>query len=92
MSRVLLADIGGTYARFALASDRAVGAPWSTEVGAHENVVDALRDFLLSNPSDGPIAGALLAAAGPVGGGRCKLTNAAWTLDEDQIAAALQLP
>ena len=39
-----------------------------------------------------PIGGALLAAAGPVQGGRCKLTNAVWILDEEQIATALHLP
>ena len=92
MTRILLADIGGTYARFALAGERTIEATWSTEVGAHDGVNDALRAYLARNHGDGPIAGALLAAAGPVQGGRCKLTNAAWTLDEEKIAGAFQLP
>ena len=92
MTRVLLADIGGTYARFALAGERTIGSTWSTEVGAHESAVHALRAFLAFDHGDEPIAGALLAAAGPVEGGRCQLTNAAWLLDEEQIAGALRLP
>jgi glucokinase len=92
MSRILLADIGGTYARFAFAGRRSIGPTWSTEVGARESVIDALRAFLAVSHDDEPLAGALLAAAGPVEGGRCKLTNAAWTLDEEEIAKALQLP
>ena len=90
-TRVLLADIGGTYARFALAGERTIGPAWSTEVGAHESAVHALRAFLAFDHGDEPIAGALLAAAGPVEGGRCQLTNAAWLLDEEQIAGALGL-
>lgn len=92
MSRILLADIGGTYARFALAGRRSIGATWSTEVGANESAIEALRRFLALDQGSEPIAGALLAAAGPVEGGRCKLTNAAWILDEEKIARALQLP
>lgn len=92
MTRILLADIGGTYARFSLAGERSIGSAWSTEVGNHEGVIDALRAYLALDHGDEPIVGALLAAAGPVLGGRCKLTNAAWVLDEEQIARALQLP
>jgi glucokinase len=92
MTRILLADIGGTYARFALAGEQSIGATWSTEVGAHESVVDALRTYLARGHGDEPIGGALLGAAGPVQGGRCKLTNAAWTLDEEEVARAFQLP
>lgn len=92
MTRILLADIGGTYARFALAGVRLPGTIWSTEVGAHVGVVEALRSYLALDHDEEPVGGALLAAAGPVQGGRCKLTNAAWTLDEEQIASALHLP
>lgn len=92
MTRILLADIGGTYARFILAGERLIGSTWTTEVGSHESVIEALRAYLAFDHGGEPIGGALLAAAGPVQGGRCKLTNAAWTLDEEQIARALQLP
>ncbi len=92
MSRILLADIGGTYARFCLAGERTMGTTWSTEVGSHASVIDALRAYLALDRGGEPVGGALLAAAGPIEGGRCKLTNAAWTLDEEQIASALHLP
>lgn len=88
MSRVLLADIGGTYARFAVANGRDVGEIWATEVSGHHDVVDALAAFSRAGTPLQGVEGALIAAAGPVEGGRCKLTNAAWTIDEDAIGSA----
>lgn len=92
MSSILLADIGGTYARFALSGERSVGPVWTTEVGARSSAIEALRAFLNQGRGGETIAGALLAAAGPVEGGRCKLTNAAWVMDEELIARELNLP
>lgn len=92
MSRFLLADIGGTYARFALANEQSIGATWSTEVCSHASAIDAMRDFLATDHGAEPIDGALLAAAGPIEGGRCKLINAPWLLDEEEIGHALSLP
>ena len=89
---VLLGDIGGTYARFALAGKAAVGPVWSVEVGACLNVVEAITNFIATQPAGLRIDGALLAAAGPVEGGRCKLTNAAWAIDEEEIARIFGLP
>ena len=86
MSRVLLADVGGTYARFVLVSSSSKSATWSTEVRSWTTVVEAIRAFLKVESSSEPIEGALFAAAGPVEGGRCRLTNAAWILDEHEIA------
>lgn len=86
MSRVLLADIGGTYARFAVAIDGTFGDIWSTEVNAHRDVVEAIAAFSRSRTERLRVDGALIAAAGPIEGGRCKLTNAAWTIDEDLVA------
>jgi glucokinase len=88
VSRVLLADIGGTYARFAVASGRTVGEIWATEVSAHRDIVDAIAAFSRAGTPLQGVEGALIAAAGPVEGGRCKLTNAAWTIDEDTICTA----
>lgn len=88
---VLLGDIGGTYARFALAGEAAVGPVWSIEVENCLNVVEAIRGFIAAQPSGIRLEGALLAAAGPVEGGRCKLTNAAWAIDEEQVAQTFGL-
>jgi glucokinase len=92
MSRLLLADIGGTYARFAFASGRAVGPIWSTEVGAHHDVGKAIAAFLETDAHRAGIDGALFAAAGPVQGGQCRLTNAAWAIDEEEIAGTFAIP
>jgi glucokinase len=92
MSHFLLADIGGTFARFAVANEQSIGPTWSTEVRSRANAIDALRAFLATRPDGEPIDGALLAAAGPVEGGRCRLINAAWILDEEEIGQALSLP
>ncbi len=92
MTCILLGDIGGTYARFALAGEHSIGPTWSTEVGTRADVIDALKAFLSLGHGQKTVAGALLAAAGPVEGGRCKLTNATWLIDEEQVARALHLP
>jgi glucokinase len=89
---VLLGDIGGTYARFALASGSTIGPVWSVEVGNCLNAVAAITEFIATKSLGTRIDGALLAAAGPVEGGRCKLTNAAWTLDEEEIARTFGFP
>jgi glucokinase len=92
MKRVLIADIGGTYARFAFAKDGVVGKTWSTEVATRHDIASAIRDFLAVDPDGVPVDGAIFAAAGPVEGGRCRLTNAAWVLDEEEIAGAFPFP
>jgi glucokinase len=89
---VLLGDVGGTYARFALEGEARIGRVWSVEVNKCPNLVDAIDRFIQTQPAGTRIEGALLAAAGPVEGGRCKLTNAAWTLDEEEIARTFGLP
>ncbi len=91
MKRILLADIGGTYARFAVTCGRDVGQIWTTEVNAHHDIGDAITAFARAGGPLQGVEGALIAAAGPVEGGRCKLTNAVWTIDEESIAAAFHL-
>jgi glucokinase len=92
MTRLLLADIGGTYASFALASGDTVGPTVTVEVAAYRTAIDAIRDVLARDPQNAPLEGAALSAAGPVQGGRIALTNAAWILDEEEIARAIGLP
>ncbi len=87
----LLADIGATNARFALLAGADVAVSESYAVADHASPVEAVRAFLA-----GPAAGhqphrALIAAAGPIDGGRVVLTNAAWTVDPDRIAKGLNM-
>jgi len=94
MTRLLLADIGGTYASFAIASDNAIGPTTTVEVAAHRTVIEAIREVLAREapPSSPTLDGAMLSAAGSVQGARCTLTNAAWILDEAEIARAFGWP
>lgn len=80
MTHILLADIGGTHARFALGSGSVLGPVRSLEVHAHPTVADAIRTFL-KDSGGAPIDGAILAIAGPIVEGRCVLTNSQWTVD-----------
>jgi glucokinase len=87
----LLADIGATNARFALLAGSETVAAETYAVADHASPVEAARAFLA-----GPAAGhrperALIAAAGPVKGGRVALTNAAWVVDSDRIATGLKM-
>jgi glucokinase len=87
----ILADIGGTNARFALLAGGNVGPSASYAVADYASPVEATRAFLA-----GPAAGhapkrALIAAAGPVVNGRITLTNAPWTVDGGRIRRELDL-
>src|SRR5476651_2095549 len=63
MTNLLLADIGGTYASFAIARDGVVGPTMTVEVAAHHTAIEAIRDVLARGPQRAPLDGALLSAA-----------------------------
>ena len=92
MSRLLLADIGGTYARFTVASGAVVGPSWLAEVRECRDVIQAIAAFIKTGGHQEKFDAALLAAAGPVKEGRCELINAAWIIDEKEIARAFTIP
>lgn len=92
MNACLLADIGGTRARFAVLNGSELGAIEAMSTGAYANATDAIRHFLNSRPEDGvAIDSAVIAAAGPVEGGRCALTNASWVMTCEQLTRAFHL-
>lgn len=91
MTCQLLADIGGTRARFAVLEGSRLGAIESLRTDAWPTAIDALRHFLGRRSGSASIDRALIAAAGPVVSGRCRLTNAAWVVDGKQIQQALHL-
>lgn len=88
---LLVADIGGTNARFALGRVEAGGAvrlsdPVSYAEGEFEGAEAALRAYLAAvraRPDE-----AAFAVAGPVRQGAVRLTNRDWAFTEDSIAAA----
>jgi len=87
----LLADVGGTRTRFALLEDGQVGPIESLRTGAYASMQDAAHHFLNGQPEGTVVDRAVIAAAGPVSGGRCKLTNAPWTLDAESLRQSLHL-
>lgn len=89
-STILLGDIGGTNARFAVASH--TKAKYESErvfqcddFGSAES---AIQQYLeeISAP---PVTSVCLAVAGPVAEGKARLTNNRWLFDEESLRAAL---
>lgn len=90
----LVADVGGTNARFALV-DGPDGTPAhvaSLPTREHAGLADAAAAYLAGHPGVRPSA-ACLAVAGPVGGGTFHLTNAGWPVDTpDAVRDRLGIP
>ena len=90
MTNALLADIGGTNARFAfLGSDGIAGAIIRLQTNAYASVEQALADVLHDREKPDRL---IIAAAGPVEHGVCTLTNAGWRIDAAAIAREFSLP
>jgi glucokinase len=91
----LVADIGGTNARFALCDDGgALQHVLHLPTAGHPQIEDAIADYIarIAPPTAGGIDGACLAVAGPVADGRASLTNAHWQFDEASLARVLGYP
>ncbi len=84
---VLLADIGGTNARFAVLADGTVGMIAHMAVSGYGNFREALSAYLGSLPEAGRLRAAILAVAGIVQNGRCALTNNPWVIDAAELGA-----
>ncbi len=85
----LVADIGGTNTRVALADGRAIVAGTirrysNTDFPGLESV---LRRYIADEGGVDPIA-ACVAVAGPVRDGRATMTNLDWTIDKETLARA----
>lgn len=86
----LVADIGGTFARFSLAQGRRLVSETITyRCDSVDDVAElcswALRDLRQ------PVTGAAIAVAGPVSGGHTRMTNLGWEIDATELAEALML-
>ncbi len=91
----LVADIGGTNARFALAgSDGKTLAAANLRVADFPRFDEALGAYLdrLDAKARKGIESAAFAAAGPVDGGTIKLTNAPWWIAARDVSARLGVP
>ncbi|MFJ2032131.1 glucokinase [Streptosporangium sp. NPDC087985] len=77
----LVADIGGTNARFGLVTERG-GQPEAVAVLAgadHEGLPEAVAAYLAEHAGGVQPGAACIAIAGPIEGDRYRLTNAGWT-------------
>jgi glucokinase len=86
--KVLLADIGGTNARFAILAGGTVGMIAHMAVRDYGSFRDALGVYPGGLPKVGRIRGAILAAAGVVQNSRCTLTNSSWVIDAGELRTA----
>ena len=97
---VLLADIGGTHARFALA-DTAATRPLREDttvaypVERFPSLAEAARHYLdgmrSAGACDGMPGSAVLAVAGPVREGEARMTNHPWVVSTRRLHDALGL-
>ena len=86
--KVLLADIGGTNARFAVLADGTVDMVAHMAVRDYGSFREALGAYLGDMPEAGAIRAAILAASGVVQNDRCVLTNSSWVIDAAELRAA----
>jgi glucokinase len=85
---VLLGDIGATNARFALLANEKLGSVERCDVAKFAQFSDAVAAFLGDHCPQAEIEKAMFAVAGPVQGGRCRLTNCSWLVDAGQFKEA----
>lgn len=88
---ILLGDIGGTYARFALHEAGHAGPVHTLKTCEHESAAAAVRAFLSAADGKARPTGAVIAAAGPVSGDYVRLTNGRWSIRAGELADAFGL-
>jgi glucokinase len=90
-SRALVADVGGTNARFAVADlvTLELTGVRSFLTAEHASLAEAIRHYL-KDVSE-PIAHAAIAVAAPVTGDAVKLTNSPWSFVRGELARAAEL-
>jgi glucokinase len=84
----VLADIGGTNARFAILQDGTTSPVTQFEVDRFSDIEQALRGFLAEHAQKTSIDHAAIAVAGPVRDGEAQLTNASWRISGRALTAA----
>lgn len=88
----LLADIGGTNARFALATAADIVTSKTYAVRQYPRLTDALQVFMREECAGTVIKLAAFALAGPVIGAVVPLTNSDWVCDKAALAQLLNIP
>lgn len=87
----LIADIGATNARFALADEKGIYETQILQCDDHGTISDAVKDYLdMVKPDEAPTSGAF-AIAGPVDGDWFEVTNNHWKFSVEQTRQELNL-
>jgi glucokinase len=92
---MIVGDVGATHARLAVISrEHGLAKPLreANLPSRHYDGLEAVVREFLSSPPPAPIQRAAFAVAGPVVHGRAELTNLGWTVDEQRLSAALDIP
>lgn len=85
---ILLGDIGGTNARFAILNRGTIGPVERIKTAGCSGVIEAIKTFL-GRHADGPsVKGAVLGLAGPVESNRCEIFNSGWIVDARTLKEA----
>ncbi len=84
--QILLADIGGTNARFALSQGGEIEPIEHFKVRDFPTATEAMAAFLARHAGSAPRA-AVLGVAGAVENDRCVITNSGWTIDGHDLQA-----
>jgi len=85
---VILGDIGGTTARFALLRGNELGPIDHMSDADFPFFADAVRRFLERQHASSAIDSAHFAVAGPIDGDRCALVNNRWIVDCGELRSA----
>ncbi len=87
----LLADIGGTNARFAVLAGGMIGPVVHLLARDYARFADALAAGLERQADPAKITAAILAVAGAINDNRCALTNSPWIIDAAELRDAFGL-
>ncbi|MBI5322428.1 glucokinase [Bradyrhizobium sp.] len=85
---ILLGDIGGTNARFAVLNRGTIGPVEQIRVAGCSGATEAIRRFLGARAESKPVKQAVLALAGTVENNRCEMTNSGWIVDVPMLQGA----
>ncbi|HEV7458689.1 MAG TPA: glucokinase [Roseococcus sp.] len=89
MTHTLIADLGGTNARFALAEGGRHGRIIALRVKEHDGPAPAIRQALHRLGLGGAPTRLVCALAAPIEAGPIRLTNAPWVLDREALGREL---
>jgi len=82
---VVLGDVGGTNARFAILQDGVLGGIEHLKVANYQQFADALDAFMAMRADHRAIRHALFGVAGVVERDRCVMTNNPWIVSADEL-------